>query len=76
MTDALLDNLRQSPQMPVRTRPIVAIGAGGIVRDAHQPAYRIASFETGGGFRCGPGSGGSVGVRLRHPAGVRLPGRK
>ena len=25
--------------------PIVGIGAGGIVRDAHLPAYRLAGFE-------------------------------
>lgn len=29
---------------PARLRPIVVIGAGGIVRDAHLPAYRLAGF--------------------------------
>jgi predicted dehydrogenase len=32
----------QLPQIP---RPIVLIGAGGIVRDAHLPAYRKAGFQ-------------------------------
>jgi predicted dehydrogenase len=30
--------------LPERPRPIVLIGAGGIVRDAHLPAYRKAGF--------------------------------
>jgi predicted dehydrogenase len=31
--------------MPDRPRPIVLVGAGGIVRDAHLPAYAKAGFE-------------------------------
>ena len=31
--------------LPRRPRPIVLIGAGGIVRDAHLPAYRLAGFH-------------------------------
>lgn len=34
--------------MPSRPRPIVAVGAGGIQRDAHLPAYRAAGFEVAG----------------------------
>lgn len=30
--------------MPQRKLPIVSIGAGGIVRNAHMPAYRLAGF--------------------------------
>jgi predicted dehydrogenase len=29
---------------PIRPRPIVTVGAGGIVRDAHLPAYKKAGF--------------------------------
>ena len=36
--------------MPDRPRPIVVIGAGGIVRDAHLPAYRLAGFDVVGTF--------------------------
>ena len=36
----------QKPVLPQPPRPIVAIGAGGIARDAHQPAYRVAGFAT------------------------------
>ena len=34
--------------MPSRPRPVVVIGAGGIVRDAHLPAYRMAGFPVAG----------------------------
>lgn len=32
------------PTLPATRRPIVLIGAGGIARDAHLPAYRLAGF--------------------------------
>jgi len=34
----------QRPVRPHRTRPIVSVGAGAIVRDAHLPAYGLAGF--------------------------------
>jgi predicted dehydrogenase len=40
-----LPHLRQSWPLPSRPRPIVVIGAGGIVQDAHMPAYRRAGFQ-------------------------------
>ncbi|QNL52275.1 Gfo/Idh/MocA family oxidoreductase [Olivibacter sp. SDN3] len=36
------------PILPKKTLPIVIIGAGGIVGDAHLPAYRKAGFEVVG----------------------------
>ncbi len=36
----------QDPPLPENPRPIVGIGAGGIVNDAHQPAYAKAGFNT------------------------------
>lgn len=33
-----------SPAMPASPLPVVIIGSGGIVRDAHLPAYRLAGF--------------------------------
>jgi predicted dehydrogenase len=42
--------LCQSWPLPSRPRPIVVIGAGGIVRDAHLPAYRKGSFPVAGIF--------------------------
>ena len=43
-------NLRQAWPRPSRPRPIVIIGAGGIVNDAHLPAYRLAEFPVAGIF--------------------------
>lgn len=40
--------LNQKPPFPSVPRPIVIIGAGGIVRDAHLPAYRKAGFDVAG----------------------------
>jgi predicted dehydrogenase len=37
-----------APQMPGRACPILIIGTGGIVRDAHLPAYRMAGFPVWG----------------------------
>jgi len=37
--------LPSSAPLPRRPRPIVSIGAGKIVRDAHLPAYRLTGFE-------------------------------
>ena len=46
MTDAL----QQHWPMPSNPRPIVIIGTGGIVKDAHLPAYRKAGFKVAGLF--------------------------
>jgi predicted dehydrogenase len=42
--------LRQDYPLPTVPRPIVVIGAGGIVNDAHLPAYRKAGFPVTGVF--------------------------
>jgi len=34
----------QRPSLPRRVRPVVSIGAGAIVREAHLPAYKLAGF--------------------------------
>ena len=47
---AILSGLRQSWPMPSRPRPITVIGCGGIVRDAHLPAYRKAGLPVAGVF--------------------------
>src|ERR1700692_2727355 len=38
-------NIPYKPALPQHPRPICIIGAGGIVNDAHLPAYRMAGFE-------------------------------
>jgi predicted dehydrogenase len=43
-------DLRQQWPLPSKPRPIVVIGAGSIVRDAHLPIYRRLSFPVAGIF--------------------------
>jgi predicted dehydrogenase len=38
-------NIAQAPALPRTPRPIVLIGAGGIAKDAHLPAYKLAGFS-------------------------------
>lgn len=45
-----LPSLRQEWPRPSAPTPIVIIGAGGIVKDAHLPAYRKAGFPVAGLF--------------------------
>lgn len=42
--------LRQAWPLPADPRPIVILGSGGIVRDAHLPAYRKAGLPVAGVF--------------------------
>ena len=41
-------DIAYQPELPKQTHPIVIIGAGSIVRDAHLPAYRKAGFNVHG----------------------------
>ncbi|MFZ0745319.1 MAG: Gfo/Idh/MocA family oxidoreductase [Terracidiphilus sp.] len=41
-------NIPCKPALPLRPRPICIIGAGGIVNDAHLPAYKLAGFTVAG----------------------------
>ncbi len=43
-------SFRKSAILPENPPPIVSIGLGGIVHDAHYPAYRIAGFSVAVGF--------------------------
>lgn len=42
--------INQNPQLPLSAIPIIIIGAGGIVTDAHLPAYKLANFKVFGIF--------------------------
>jgi predicted dehydrogenase len=42
--------LKQKPDLPTAPRQIVSIGAGGIVRNAHLPAYRKAGWSVASVF--------------------------
>lgn len=41
-------DLNYKPALPKEPRPIVILGAGGIVKDAHLPAYGLAGFPVHG----------------------------
>ena len=53
-------SLRQTWPAPSRPRPIVTIGAGSIVGDAHFPAYRKAGYEIAGVYDLDPARAKSV----------------
>lgn len=40
--------INQQPKLPKSPLPIVIIGAGGIIKDAHLPAYTMANFKVKG----------------------------
>lgn len=46
--------LRQTWPRPAAPRPIVIVGAGGIVNDAHLPAYKLAGFPVAGVYDIDP----------------------
>jgi len=46
----MTDRKPWQPELPRTPRPIVIVGCGGIVRDAHLPAYRLAGFHVSGVF--------------------------
>src|SRR5688500_16251767 len=48
------------PEMPRSPRPIVIVGCGGIVRDAHLPAYQLAGFDVAGVTDVDPGRADAV----------------
>jgi predicted dehydrogenase len=48
VSTTLARSLQQSWPRTAQPRPIVIIGAGGIVRDAHLPAYRLTNFQVAG----------------------------
>lgn len=41
-------DIQYKPELPQRGAPIIVLGAGGIVKDAHLPAYRQAGFKVHG----------------------------
>lgn len=53
--------------MPERPVPIVSIGAGGIVRNAHYPAYRLAKFEVAGVYDVRPEIAAAIAADFQVP---------
>lgn len=46
----MMIELKQRTELPQNPRPIVSIGMGGIVENAHYPAYKIAGFDVVAGY--------------------------
>jgi predicted dehydrogenase len=62
------DSLQQAWPLPASPRPIVIIGAGGIVNDAHLPAYRLAGLPVAGVFDIDAGRAQALAAKWDVPA--------
>jgi len=62
-----LPTLRQTAQLPQNPLPIMSIGLGGIVHDAHYPAYQQAGFEVIGGFDISPARAAMMQAKFNLP---------
>lgn len=62
------DSLQQAWPLPASPRPIVIIGAGGIVNDAHLPAYRLARLPVAGVFDIDAGRAQALAAKWELPA--------
>ncbi|WP_209332216.1 Gfo/Idh/MocA family protein [Lunatimonas salinarum] len=60
-------DFNQAPVLPKNKKPIVIIGAGGIVADAHLPAYRKAGFEVLGIYDRLPEKAGKLATQYNIP---------
>lgn len=60
-------NLKQRTELPETPRPIVSIGMGGIVENAHYPAYTIAGFEVVAGYDLNPERARDIATRFTVP---------
>ncbi len=68
MADFEPSSLIQSWPKPAAPRPIVIIGAGGIVNDAHLPAYAMAGFPVAGIYDRDVGKARALAERWGVPA--------
>lgn len=62
-----VSGLRQTWPMPSQPRPIVIVGAGGIVNDAHLPAYAKADLPVAGVYDINPGQSRKTAERFLIP---------
>ncbi len=54
-----------APFLPRQPRPIVLVGAGGIVRDAHLPAYHKCGFPLAGVYDVNPAQAADLAARFQ-----------
>lgn len=64
--------LQQAWPRPAAPRPIVIVGAGGIVADAHLPAYQLAGFPVAGLYDLDAGRARALADRWNIPAFATL----
>jgi len=64
---ALMTQLRQAWALPSRPRPIVIIGAGGVVRTAHLPVYQRLKFPVAGLYDLNPNASRETARRFGVP---------
>lgn len=57
----------QKATLPQQPKPIVSIGAGGIVHDAHYPAYRKAGFSVVGLYDLNPDRAQQMATKFQVP---------
>jgi len=60
-------NMQIEVPRPRNLRPIVSIGAGGIVRDAHLPAYKKAGFPVADSYKVTPSENRSLRASMLPP---------
>ncbi|MCC5937633.1 MAG: Gfo/Idh/MocA family oxidoreductase [Lunatimonas sp.] len=60
-------HFKQAPEIPENPLPIVVIGGGGIVRDAHLPAYALAQFPVVGMYDLVPEKANSLSQSVGMP---------
>ena len=65
--------LRQRWPVPARPRPIISIGGGGIVRDAHYPAYQALGLRIAGVYDLDPAQARKVSEQFGVPFLEQLP---
>ena len=64
LAGGLRTRLGQRWPSPTKARPIVSIGSGGIVNDAHLPAYRAAGLPVAGLYDVDPGRSRATAARF------------
>jgi predicted dehydrogenase len=62
-----MTDLRQAWNVPSRPRPIIIIGAGGVIRTAHLPAYRRLHLPVAGLFDISPEAASETARRFAVP---------
>lgn len=66
------ESLQQAWPLPAQPRPVAIIGAGGIVNDAHLPAYRMAGLPVAGLYDIDTARAQALAAKWKVPAFTTL----